>query len=144
VAPTASRRRPPQRRFAAAVPAGAAPRAAPGRQRSGDEEDRLDAVDDVASRQIRAAVGRARPRARGEHGAEDRRADGAAEGAEEAGGGGGDAELAPVDGVLHGHHQDLRDHPEPEAEHREADAGGDTRSETLEMDDHQPRWADLL
>ena len=52
----------------------------------------------------------------GEHRAEDRRADGAAERAEEPRGGRGDAELAAVDAVLHGDDQHLRDHPEAEPE----------------------------
>ena len=48
----------------------------------------------------------------------------AAERAEEARGGGGYAELAPLDAVLNGHHQYLGDHAEAEAEHGQADAGG--------------------
>ena len=58
----------------------------------------------------------------GEHRAEHRRADRAAERAEEPGRGGRDAELAPLDAVLHRDHQDLRDHAEAEAEDRERDA----------------------
>ena len=61
---------------------------------------------------------------RGEHCSQHRRPDGSTERAEEARGGGGYAELAPLDAVLNGHHQHLGDHAEAEAEQGQADAGG--------------------
>ena len=73
------------------------------RQRRGDQEHGLDAVDHVRA-QAAAEPCRRPPRRgaglRGEHGAEHRRAHGAAERAEEAGGRGRDAELAALDAVL--------------------------------------------
>ena len=71
-----------------------------------------------------ACGGAVRAGPRREDGAEDRRSDGSAESAEEAGRSGRDAQLAPIDAVLHGDDQDLRDHAEAEAEHGEGDPGG--------------------
>ena len=78
-----------------------------------------DAVGDVRARPVAGA--------RGEDGAEDGGADGAAERPEEAGRGRGDAEVAPLDAVLHGEHEHLGDHPEAEAEDGERDAGARAR-----------------
>ena len=64
---------------------------------------------------------------RGEDGAEHRCPDGSAQRAEEARGRCRDAELSPLDAVLHGHHQHLGDHAEAEPEDGEGKADLDAR-----------------
>ncbi len=98
-----------------------------------DEEDGLDGVDHVgpgpgAELGEPAAGDRAgRSQSGGEDSAQHGGADRAAQAAEEAGGGHGDAQPPAVDAVLHGDDEHLADHPEAEAEHDEADACGRPR-----------------
>src|SRR5262249_9610478 len=92
-----------------------------------DVEDVLDAVDDIDPCRV-ADMGELLSRTAhrgGEYRAENSRADGTAERAEKRGGCGRDAELLSVDAVLHCDDENLRDHAEAEAEHAEADTGGD-------------------
>ena len=86
--------------------------------RCGEDEDRLDGVDDVRARDRRRRA-RVAAGAGGEDGAEDGGPDRAAEGAEEVRRRHSDAQAPPVDAVLHGDDEDLADHPEAEAEDRE-------------------------
>src|SRR5207253_3300907 len=81
-----------------------------------------------------------RTRAGREHRTEDRRAHRTAERPEEAGGGGGDAELAAVDAVLDRDDENLRDHAEAEAEHDDADVDRGPRG--IAGDDREQRKRD--
>ena len=84
----------------------------------------------------------------GEHGAEDRDADGSTEGAEERDGRGRRADVADVDGVLHGEDEVLHHRAEPEAHDRHGEAdlphrgGVVERAEADEAGDEEDAAAD--